>query len=90
MSGTEKVMYVIDLPFMILTYLTILPTRKEHFNKMRCLIWCVTGVSFILFVTTGKPSLKWVYIGGPACVVFLLLFWFQMPDTKSEQPKQPI
>lgn len=90
MSGTEKVMYIIDLPFMILTYLTILPTHKSHFSKLRCLIWCVTGVSFIMFVTTGKPSMKWVFIGAPAAVILLALFYFTIPDTKGEHPKQGI
>lgn len=90
MSGTERVLYIVDLPFMILTYLTILPTRKEHFSKLRCLVWCVTGIAFILFVTTGKPNLKWVYIGVPVGIVLIVLFYLTIPDTKSEQPKQGI
>lgn len=84
---TEKVMFIIDYPFLILTYLTILPTTKEHFSKMRCLVWIIPGISFFCWMVVSKiPNWKWLYIGGPIAVVLAIIFVVFIPMDSSIEP----
>jgi len=87
MSGTEKVLFVMDYPFMILSYLTILPTTEEHFSRLRCLIWPIPGTAFAMWMIFGHPSMIWVYIGGPIALVLLIIFFFGIPRDSAEKPK---
>lgn len=90
LTATEKCMYVLDLPFMIASYLTILPTHRDHFNRLRCLIWPIPGVAFWMFMFIGKPNEKWLYFGAPTAVIYLVIFFFFLPRDGVTQPSKPI
>lgn len=90
LSGTEKVLFLVDYPFMVLSYLTILPTTKEHFSRLRCLIWPIPGVSFAMWMIFGKPAMIWVYVGAPIAVVLLGVFFFYIPYDSSKEPSKHI
>lgn len=87
-TATEKCMFILDMPFMIASYLTILPTHRDHFNRLRCLIWPIPGVAFWMFMFIGKPNEKWLYFGAPTAVIYLVIFFFFLPRDGVTQPNK--
>jgi solute carrier family 24 (sodium/potassium/calcium exchanger), member 6 len=84
---TEKVFFCVDTPFLILTYLTILPTTKDQFSKLRCLIWVIPGTSFFCWMVVNKmPNMNWLLIGGPIVVILMAAFVLFIPNDSSKQP----
>jgi sodium/potassium/calcium exchanger 6 len=90
MTGTEKVLYIVDYPFMVLSYLTILPTTEEHYSRLRCLIWPIPGTAFALWMILGHPTIWWAYIGGPIAVILLAAFFFLLPRDNSVKLSTPM
>lgn len=91
MTGTEKVLFVVDFPFLVLSYLTILPTTKEDFSKLRCLIWPIPGTAFAMWMIFGHPSMIWVYVGLPLAIILFGIFFFFIPSEDTPQhPPTPI
>jgi sodium/potassium/calcium exchanger 6 len=43
-------LHIIDFPFDVISYFTILPTGPAHYSYLRCLLWPFTGTLFIIFV----------------------------------------
>ena len=90
MTGTEKVLFLVDYPFMVLSYLTILPTTQEHFSRLRCLIWPIPGVAFAMWLIFGMPTMIWAYVGAPIALVLLIVFFIGIPRDSSQEPSKPI
>jgi len=82
-EGYGYFIYMIETPFIWLLYVTVLPCDREHYSKLRCLIYAITGTLFNVWVV--KRSLEWqVYLyallGG---AVLFGVFWATL------EPKTP-
>ena len=77
---------IIDFPFTVFSWLTILPQDLENYSYLRCLIWCFTGIGFEFFVV--KKLDRWdqttliVFAVIAACylVSFLVLLRPEKPS----------
>lgn len=63
---------IIDFPFLIVAYFTLLPTEKEHYSLLRCLLFSFTGTGFIFFVMF---HLDWSYFVLFSWVTLAMLYF---------------
>jgi len=52
-----------------------LPCEEEKYNKYLTFIWPFTGVLFNIWAIDPTPSMTWVYVGVPACVISFAFFY---------------
>jgi len=72
----DKVMTLIDLPYIWLCWATCLPVEEEHFTQTRVFVYPVTGVYFAMYIFTGAfYSMMHLYAGIPI-MIFLYVFMF--------------
>lgn len=79
---------IIDFPFTVAAFLTLLPSDKEHFSKYQAMLWSFTGVFFeflIIFRLDWNEKILYGYI-AVAAINFLiyLISAFATPEEVSE------
>lgn len=65
---------ILDFPFTVAAFLTLLPSSKEHYSKYQALLWCFTGTLFeflIIFRLDWSDKILYGYIGF-AAINFLI------------------
>ena len=61
---------IIDFPFLVIAYFTLLPIDKHHYSRLRCMIYSFTGTGFMFFVFFHT---HWTYTNFFSWVVLALL-----------------
>lgn len=84
------ILMVIDFPFVIVGYFTLLPTDLEHYSRLRCLIWSYTGVYFMFFVIFHFDHWEFnsIVIAFLIGSLLFFIFFFALPMESEEKPEE--
>ena len=69
---------IIDYPFHIVAYFTLLPSEEDHYSRLRCLLYSFTGTGFMFFVMyhfewTWSIFFVWLVIAMLHFSLFLMI-----------------
>lgn len=74
------------LPMRFISYLTILPTTKVTYSKLRCQAWCLFGLPFSMYVLTFGAAIVNSYTLLFTMMVSVALFMVFTIKLESDKP----
>lgn len=83
-SFFAKVMYVFDMPYIVLLWLTGVPVEAEHFSWTRCMVYPIPGMYFMTWTFTQQwYGMIYLEVTLPLVVLLYLLFALGIKDRQA-------
>jgi sodium/potassium/calcium exchanger 6 len=77
----RKFLTVIDSPFHVLAYLTILPVSQADYTLQRAMVWPFFGVQFMIFTFVQDFTSQWyIRVGAPLTALVYMVFILVLND----------
>ena len=75
----DKISHYLDLPFVIVLWLTALPVVKEQYSRIRCIVYPIPGLFFAWYIFHPSIDYTYLFYPLPAGILLTILFAVILP-----------